>query len=70
MRRTGKGRAGRRWPEMGLGIGDNLGMEKMRPWIPRCLGGKVGEMQLESTDKGRESLWGGTAPLLPAHETF
>lgn len=39
---AGKGRAGRRWPEMGLCISDNLEMEKMGPWILRCLGASWG----------------------------
>jgi len=35
---AGKGRAGRRWPERGLCIGDNLGTDKTGPGIPRCPG--------------------------------
>lgn len=38
--------------------GSKLGLPAMRE-------GKVGEMQLESTNKGRERLWGTAAAPLP-----
>lgn len=33
--------------------------------LPAMREGKVEEIQLESTDKGKERLWGVTAPSLP-----
>lgn len=72
---AGKGRASRRWPEKGLCIGDNLGdrqngamdpeMPASKLELPAAREGKVEEMHLESTDKGKERLWGVTAPSLP-----